>query len=116
LKKERRLRVFEEDTGPKRDDVTGEWRKRHKKELRDLHSSPNVILVKKLRRWAGRVTRMGDKTGTYRVLVGTHEGKRLIGRPRHRWEGNNKLNLQEVGCTGMGWIDLAGVRTDGGRL
>jgi hypothetical protein len=53
LRKERRLRLFEKDTGPKRDDVTGEWRKVHKKELRDLYSSPNIILVKKSRRWRG---------------------------------------------------------------
>jgi len=62
--------------------VTGEWRKVHKKELRDLYSSPNVILVmKSRRRWAGPVARMGDKTGAYRVLLGMPEGKRPLGNP-----------------------------------
>jgi hypothetical protein len=62
--------------------VTGEWRKLYERELRDLYSSPNVILVmKSRRRWAGHVARMGDKTGACRVLVGTCEGKRLLGNP-----------------------------------
>jgi len=50
---------------------------------------------------------MGDKRGTYRVLVGRSEGNRPLGRPRHRWEDNIKFDLQEVGWGGMGWIDLA---------
>jgi len=45
--------------------------------------------------------------GVYRVLVGKPEGKRLLGRPRHRWENNNKMDLQEDGCGGMDWIELA---------
>ena len=49
-------------------------------------------------RWAGRVARMGEWRGVYRVLVGKPEGKRLLGRPRHRWEDNIKIDLQEVGC------------------
>jgi hypothetical protein len=50
---------------------------------------------------------MGEKRGVYRVLVGKPEGKRPIGRPRRRWEDNNKMDLQEVGCRGMDWIELA---------
>jgi hypothetical protein len=61
--------------------MTGDWRKLHKEELRDLYSSPNVILGMKSRRWEGRVARMGDKTGAYRILVGTCEGKKQLGNP-----------------------------------
>ena len=50
---------------------------------------------------------MGDRRGVYRVLVGKPEGKRPFGRPRLRWEDNIKKNLQEIGCEGMGWIELA---------
>ena len=58
-------------------------------------------------RWAGRVARMGERRDAYRVLVGNPEGKRPLGRPRRRWEDNIKMDLQEVGCGGMDWIDLA---------
>jgi hypothetical protein len=57
--------------------------------------------------WAGYVARVGQRRGVYRVLVGKHEGKRPLGRPRSRWEGNIKMDLQEVGCGGMVWIELA---------
>jgi hypothetical protein len=100
----RRARVF----GPKRDEVTGEWRKLHNEELHDLYSSPNIIRVVKLRRmrWAGHVALWG-RTGVYRVLVGTPEGKSSIGRPRRRWEDNIKIDLQELGCGAVDWIDVA---------
>ena len=58
-------------------------------------------------RWAGHVARMGERKGLYRVLVGKREGKSPLGRPRRRWEDNIKIDLQEVGCGGMDWIDLA---------
>jgi len=58
-------------------------------------------------RWAEHVARMGEGRGMYRVLVGKAEGKRPLGRPRHRWEDNIKMDLQEVGCGGMDWIELA---------
>ena len=58
-------------------------------------------------RWAGDVARMGERRGVYRVLVGKPEGQRPLGRPRHRWEDNIKINLQEVRCGGMDWIELA---------
>jgi len=81
--------------GHKRDEVTGEWRKLHNEELHDLYCSPNIVRVIKLRRmrWAGRVARMGERRGVYRVLVGKPEGKRPLGRPRHRWEDNIKMDL-----------------------
>ena len=58
-------------------------------------------------RWVRYVARMGERRGLYRLLVGKSEGKRLLGRPRRRWEGNIKLDLQEVGCGGMDWIEMA---------
>jgi hypothetical protein len=72
--------------GPKRDEVTGEWRKLHNKELCGLYSSPSIIRIIKSRRmrWAGHVARMGEKRNTYRLLVGKPEGKRPLGRPRRR--------------------------------
>ena len=74
-----------------------------------MHCSPNILQVIKWRRmkWAGRVARTGETRGVYRVLVGKAEGKRPLGRPRRRWEDNIKMDLQEVGCEGMDWIDLA---------
>ena len=58
-------------------------------------------------RWAGYVACMGERRDVYRVLVGTTYGKRLLGRPRHRWEDNIKVDVQEVGCECMDWIDVA---------
>jgi len=57
-------------------------------------------------RWAGHVERMGKRRGVFRLLVGKHEGKRPLGRPRRRWEDNIKMDLQEVGCEGMDWSEL----------
>ena len=58
-------------------------------------------------RWAGHVASMGEERGVYRVLVGKPEGRRPLGRPRHRWVGNIRMYLQEVGCGYMDWIGLA---------
>jgi len=92
------VRVFENGAlrrifGPRRDDrVTGEWRKLHNVDLNDLYSSPNIVRVITSRmRWEGHIERMGEKRGVYRVLVGKPEGKRPLGRPRLRWEGNIKM-------------------------
>jgi hypothetical protein len=104
LREERRLRVFENRVlrrifGPKRDEVTGEWRELHNEELHDLYSSPTIVRMIKSRRmrWAGHVARMGEGRGVYRVLVGKPEGKRPLGRQRCRWEDNIKMDVQEVG-------------------
>jgi len=58
-------------------------------------------------RWAGHVARMGERRGVCRVLVGKPEGRRPLGGPRHRREDNIKVDVQEVGCGGMDWIELA---------
>jgi len=85
------------------------WRKLHNEELNDMYSSPNIVRVIKTRRmrWVGNVALMGDRKGVYRVLVGKPEGKRPLGRPRRRWEDKIKMDLQEVGCGAMDWIELA---------
>jgi hypothetical protein len=57
----------------------------------------------------GYVAYIGERRGVYRVLVGKPEGKRPPGRPRQRWEDNIKMDLQEMGCGGMDWIDLGQV-------
>jgi hypothetical protein len=95
--------------GPKRDKVTGEWRNLHNEELNDVYSSPIIIIrvFKSRTRWAEHVARLGEKRGAYKVLVWKDEGKRQLGRPRRRGEDNIKMDLQEVGCGGMDWIELA---------
>jgi len=101
-------RVLRRVFGPKRDEVTGEWRKLHNEELSDLYSLPNIVRVVKSRsmRWAGHVVRILEGRGAHRVLVKEPEGKRPLGRPRRRWEDNIKMDLQEVegGCED--WMEL----------
>jgi hypothetical protein len=83
-------RIFE----PKGDGVTGEWRKLLNEELNYLYCSPNIIRVIKSRRmrWVGHVTRMGERRGLYRMLVGKTVGKRPLERPKRRWEDNIKMD------------------------
>jgi hypothetical protein len=114
LREERRLRVFENRVsrrifGPKRNEVIGERRKIHNEERNDLNCSPNIVRVIKSRRmrWAGHVVRMGEGRGVFRVLVGKPEGKRPLVRSRRRWEDNIKMDLQEMGCGSIDWIQLA---------
>jgi hypothetical protein len=88
--------------GPKRDEVTGEWRTLCNKELIDLYSSPNIVRVIKSRiKWAGHVVHMGEGRGLYSVLVGKLEGERPLGKTWHRWENNIKMDLHKVGCGDM---------------
>jgi hypothetical protein len=84
---------------PKRDEVKGEWRKLHNKEIHDLYSSPSIIRIMKSRRmrWVGHVARVGEKRNAYRLLVGKPEGRRPLGRARYRWLDNIRMDLVEVG-------------------
>jgi len=113
LRETSRLRVFDNRVlrrtfELKRDEVTKECRKLHNEEL-NLYSSPNIFRVIKSRRvrWAGHVAGMGERKGVCRVLVGKPEETRPLGRPRLRWEDNIKMDLEEVGCGGMDWSELA---------
>jgi hypothetical protein len=110
LREEQRLRMFEKRMlrrifGPKTDEVTGAWRRLHKEELNALYSSPNFIRVIKSRgmRWARHVV----CTGRGEVYIGRPEGRRPLGRRRHRCQDNISMDLQEVGWEVMDWIDLA---------
>jgi hypothetical protein len=114
LREERKLRVFENRVlrrifGPRRDEVTGEWRRLHNEEVNDLYSSPNIVWVIKSRRmrWAGHVAHMGEERGAYRVLVGKPGAKRPLGRPMHRWVDSIRMDLQEGGCGYGDRIELA---------
>jgi hypothetical protein len=98
------LRVFENRVlrrifGPKRDEVTGEWRKLHNEELHILYSTPNIIRQIKSRRmrWAEHVARMGEERNMYRVLMRKSGGKRPLGRPRRRWEDWIRMDLKYIG-------------------
>jgi hypothetical protein len=95
--------------GPRREEVTAEWRKLHNEELQNLYSSPDIIRkVKSGRmRWAGHVARMGEERKVYKVLVGKPEGKRQLGRPRRRWEDGIRMDLREIGLGGVDWIRVA---------
>jgi hypothetical protein len=113
LREEHILRVFENRVlrkifGPKRDEVTGEWRKLRNEELRDLYSSPSVIriIMSRRMRWVGHVARMWENRNAYRLLVGKPEGKRPLGRPIHRWVDNIMMDLGEVGWGDSDWISL----------
>jgi hypothetical protein len=113
LREEHRLkvsknRVLGKILGLKREE-DGLWRKLHNHELHSLYSSPNIVRVIKSRRvrWVGHVACMGEGRGVHRILVGKPECKRPMGRPRHRWEDNIKLELREIGIDGMNWIQLA---------
>jgi hypothetical protein len=108
LRKEHKLRVFENGVlrrifGPKRDGVTGGWRKLHNEELHGLYSLPsmNRIIKSRRMRWAGHVAQMGEKRNVYRLLVGKPEGKRPLGRPRRMWINNIKIDLLEIELSGV---------------
>jgi hypothetical protein len=81
----------------------------HNEELHILYSSPNIIREIKSRRMrcAGHVARMGAERNVYRVLMGKSEGKRRLGRPRHRWEDGIRMGLREIFWGSVDWIQLA---------
>jgi hypothetical protein len=114
VREEHKLRVFENRVlrrifEPKRDGVTGGWRKLNNEELHNLYSSPSIIRIIKSRRmrWVGHVAGMGEKRNVYRLLVGKPEGRRPLGRPRRRWMNNIKMDLLEIGLNVVDWIGLA---------
>ena len=102
-------RVLRRIFRPKRDGVTGEWRKLHNEELNSLYSSPDIVRVIKSRkmRLATHVARMEEGRGVHMVLVGKPEEKRPLGRQRRRWEDNIKMDLQETGRGCGDWMELA---------
>ena len=104
--------------GPKRDDVIEEWRKLHNEELNDLYSSPNIFrgIKSKRMRWTGHVGRMWERKVCTGFRWGNLRERVHLEDPRHRWEDNIKKDLQEVGCGGNYWIDLAQDRESGGHL
>jgi hypothetical protein len=111
LREEHRLRVFENRVlrkifGLMRDEMTGEWRKLHNEELRDLYSLPSIIrIIESMMSWVGHVAQMGEKRTAYRLLVGKPETKRR--RPRRRWMDNIRMDLGEVRWGEVDWIGLA---------
>jgi hypothetical protein len=114
VREEHKLRVFENRVlrrifEPKRDRMTGGWRKLHNEELHNLYSTPSIFSIIKSRRmsWAGHMARMGEKRKMYRLLVGKPGGKRPIGRPRRRWMDNIMMDLLEIGLNAVDWIGLA---------
>jgi hypothetical protein len=123
LRQESRLRVFENRVlrrifGPKRDEVTGDWRKLHNEEFIDLYSSPNIIRVIKSRRmrWAENLGLMGELKDAYMVLVGKCKGRRPPGKPGRRWEQSIKMDHQEVGCRGRTRLIWLRIGTGDGLL
>ena len=102
-------RVLRKIFGPKRDKVTGEWRKLHNEELNNLYCSHNIVRVTKSRRmrWAEHVARIGERRVAHKVLVGKPEGKRPLGRHRPRWEDNIEVYLKQPRFEGLHWIDVA---------
>jgi hypothetical protein len=103
--------------GPKRDEVTGEWRKLHSEELHELYSSPSIIKIIMARRmrWTGHVARMGKERNAYR-WESQKEGKESLGRPRRRWLHNIMMDLVEVGWGDVDWIGWLRIGTGGELL
>jgi len=123
LRQERKLRVFENMVlrrifGPRRNEVTGEWRRMHNEELSDLYSSPNIVrVIKSIKmRWAGHVARMGEERAVYRVLVRKPDGRNHWGNLGvDGWIILGRISRKEdVGIwTGLGWLRI---EIGGGRL
>jgi hypothetical protein len=102
-------RVLRRIFGPKRDEVTGEWRKLHNEELHILYSSSDIIrqIKSRIMTWATHVARMVEERNMYRVLMGKPEGKRSLGRPRLRWEDGIRVDLRAIDWGSVDWIQLA---------
>jgi hypothetical protein len=100
-------RVLRRIFGPKRDEVTGEWRKLHNEELHNLYSSLDIIRQVKANEVGGECGTHGRGEKVCKVLVGKPEGKRPLGRPRRRWEDGIRMYLREIGLGGVDWIRLS---------
>jgi hypothetical protein len=102
--------------GPKRDEIIGQS-KLHDEELRNLHAALNIIRMIESRkiRWAGHITGMQAKGNAYRILVEYSGERRLLGRPRRRWEDNIKIKLGGIRWGCMDWINV-GQGTDQWRV
>jgi hypothetical protein len=111
-------RVLRRIFGPKRNEVTGEWRELHNEELHNLYSSPDIIRQVKSRimRWAEHVTCMRQERKVYKILVGKPEGKKPLGRPRRRWEEGIKMDLRDIGWGVWTGFDRLRIGTLGGLL
>jgi hypothetical protein len=119
LREDHRMSVFENRVlrrifGPKRDEVTGEWRELYNEELHNLYSSPDIIrqITPRRMKWAGHVARVGEEIKVYKVLVGKPEGKTPLGRPRRRWEDGIRMDLREIGWGvwfGFDWLRIGSV-------
>ena len=113
LREECRLRVIENRIlrrifGPKRDE-NRKWRRLYNEELHSLYRSPNisrVIKSRKLRR-TGHVAKMEEGRSPLKILTGKPTGKRLMGRPRRRWEDNIRMGLEAIGINAENWVDSA---------
>jgi hypothetical protein len=123
LREEHRLRVFENRVlrrifGPKRDEVTGGWRKLHNEEMHDLYCLPSIVRAIKASRmrWAGHVARMGEVRVAYNILVVRPEGRRPLGCPRRRWEDKIEMDLREIEFGDVDWIHRAQNRDRCGLL
>jgi hypothetical protein len=105
VREEHKLRVFENRMlrrlfGPKKDGMTGGWRKLHNEELHNLYSLSSIIrIIKPRTKWVGYVAQMGEKRNTYRLLVREPKGKKSLGRPRCRWIDN--ININRIECCGL---------------
>jgi hypothetical protein len=89
--------------------VAGDWRRLHNEELHNMYTSPNIIRVIKSRRmgWARHVARTGEMRNAHSILVGRPERKRSLGRPRHGWKDNIRLDVREMGLQGVNWMHVA---------
>jgi hypothetical protein len=102
-------RVLRKIFGLKRVEVAGGWRRLHNEELNNLYMSQNIIrVIKSVRmRWMGHVTCVEEMRNAFSILVRKPEGKRQVGRPRHRWEDNIRMDLREMMWEDVVWVHLA---------
>ena len=111
LREESRLGIFENRIlrrifGPKSDE-NGEWRRLQNEEFHSLYRSPNIVRVIKSRKLRWHLARMEEGRSVFKIWTGKPTGKRALGRPRRRWEGNIRIDLEEIGINAGNWVDSA---------